>query len=137
MLLQEVQVWDHLRNLQVHKSMEPDVMHLWVLREPAEEVFKSLSMIFEKLRQSSRFGWHPILLLCKLHCSALQTCSGCTQSHCVIDKDTKRPPKQMSQNKSPEGKHLLPASYWTQRHWPQLSSCIHPVSSFPIGNSPI
>ncbi|PKU49133.1 rna-directed dna polymerase from mobile element jockey-like [Limosa lapponica baueri] len=37
------QVRDHLRNLKVHKSMGPDKIHPQVLKEPADEVAKTLS----------------------------------------------------------------------------------------------
>ncbi|KFV15310.1 hypothetical protein N339_09364, partial [Pterocles gutturalis] len=47
----EDQVQDHLMNLTVHKSMGPDEIHPWVLKEMAEEVAKPLSIIFEKTWQ--------------------------------------------------------------------------------------
>jgi len=48
----EDQVQDHLRNLEVHKSMGHDEMHPQVLQELEDEVAEALSIIFEKLWQS-------------------------------------------------------------------------------------
>ncbi|GAB0209832.1 mitochondrial enolase superfamily member 1 [Grus japonensis] len=42
----EDQVREYLRNLKVHKSMGPDELHPQVLREPADEVARPLSIIF-------------------------------------------------------------------------------------------
>ncbi|KFV43114.1 hypothetical protein N341_03464, partial [Tyto alba] len=49
---------DHLRNMKVHRSIGLNKMHLWVLREPVDEVAKPLSIIFEKLWQFSEVPAH-------------------------------------------------------------------------------
>ncbi|XP_056343063.1 triadin isoform X5 [Oenanthe melanoleuca] len=48
------QVQNHLRNLEVHKSMGPVKIQPWVLKELAEEVAMPLPSIFEKSWQSGR-----------------------------------------------------------------------------------
>ncbi|KGL98072.1 hypothetical protein N301_02762, partial [Charadrius vociferus] len=47
-IIGEDQVRDYLRNLSIHKSMGPHEMHPRIVRELAEGVAKTLSIIFEK-----------------------------------------------------------------------------------------
>ncbi|GAB0182068.1 mitochondrial enolase superfamily member 1 [Grus japonensis] len=54
----EDQVREYLGNLKVHKSMGPEEMHLWVLRELADEVARPLATIFDKSWQSGEVSTH-------------------------------------------------------------------------------
>ena len=54
----EDQVWDHLRNLNVHKSMGPDEMLPRVLRELADVFDKTLSMTLKRSWQLGKVPGH-------------------------------------------------------------------------------
>ncbi|KFV20251.1 Putative 115 kDa protein in type-1 retrotransposable element R1DM, partial [Tauraco erythrolophus] len=49
------QVWEHLENLKVHKSMGPDEIHPRVLKELAAAVARPLVIIFERSWRSGEF----------------------------------------------------------------------------------
>jgi len=46
--VREDQVQDYLRNLNVQKSLRPNEMHSRVLRELADVIAKTLSMVYER-----------------------------------------------------------------------------------------
>lgn len=51
--MEDNKVWDCLRNLKVHESVEPDDIHRWALREWAEKMATALTIIFEMSQQST------------------------------------------------------------------------------------
>lgn len=52
----EYQVWDNLKNMKVHKYMELNEIHPWVLKELADETAEMQSIILERSWQSGEIS---------------------------------------------------------------------------------